>query len=165
MKKSGSDKESKVDHIVHAHDRSFKQAMANKQVAKEFFQTSLPKELAEKINWEVFDLQPGSHVDRRHKELIIDVLYRTEIEGHAAYLYLLVNHQSTVDKFMPFWTIQYTCNIIDKHLGTHGTIPLVVPLVVYHGKTPWNSSNNINDLVDADNLLVDKYFLKPFQLT
>lgn len=88
MSKKDSDKESKSDHIVHAHDRSFKQAMANKHVAKEFFQTSLPKELAEKIKWEVFDLQPGSHVDRRHKELIIDVLYRTEIEGHAAYLYL-----------------------------------------------------------------------------
>lgn len=159
-----SKKEKNADHIVHAHDRSFKQAMTNKNAAKEFFQSSLSKELAEKINWDVFELQSGSHVDRRHKELIVDVLYRTEIEGHSTYLYLLVNHQSTVDKFMPFWTIQYTCNIIDKHLEIHSTIPLVIPLVVYHGIQPWNCSTNINDLVDADKILVDKYFLKPFQL-
>lgn len=36
--------------------------------------------------------------------------------------------------------------------------------MVYHGPQSWNYSTNINDLVDADKALVDKYFLKPFQL-
>ena len=40
---------------------------------------------------------------------------------------------------MPFQILKYTCNIIDKHLKetTQSTIPLVVPLVLYHGKLPW----------------------------
>lgn len=67
---------------------------------------------------------------------------------------------------MPFRILKYVCNIIDQYLKDHNTnkIPLIYPLVVYHGQRPYPFSTDINDLIDAPKELVDRYFLKPFQL-
>ena len=67
---------------------------------------------------------------------------------------------------MPFRMLKYMCNIIDNHLKTHGSkkIPLIYPLVIYHGKRRYLFSTDLNDLVDAPPALIDRYFLKPFQL-
>src|SRR3990167_3710668 len=94
------------------------------------------------------------------------MLYKTVIEGHEAYLYLVVDHQSRPDELMPFRILKYVCNIIDQHINNTGSkrIPLILPLVVYHGKQPWLYSTDINDLVDAPKKLVETHFLKPFML-
>ena len=58
------------------------------------------------------------------------------------------------------------CNIIDHHLQTHDgkKIPLIYPLVIYHGKRKYPFSTDLSDLVDAPPSLIARYFLKPFQL-
>ncbi len=57
-----------------------------------------------------------------------------------------------------FWCLQH----LKKH--PEKSIPLVYPMVIYHGEKIYPYSTDINDLVDAPRELVDKYFLKPFQL-
>ena len=61
------------------------------------------------------------------------------------------------------------CNIIDHHLKVHDNksdkkIPLIYPLVIYHGKRKYPFSTNLSDLIDAPQSLIERYFLKPFQL-
>ena len=86
------------------------------------------------------------------------------MERKLIYIYYL-EHQSTPDPHMSFRVLQYTVNAIHEHLKHHKTtkIPLIYPLVVYHGR-PYQFITNINELVDAPKELVDRYFLKPFQL-
>ena len=52
------------------------------------------------------------------------------IEGHEAYIYLLLEHQSTPDRLMPFRMLKYICNIIDQHLKTHDTKIKKFPLFI-----------------------------------
>ena len=37
-------------------------------------------------------------------------------------------------------------------------------MVVYHAETAYPYSTDIKDIVDAPRILIDRYFLKPFQL-
>ena len=97
------------------------------------------------------------------KNLRLTSFFKTKIEGREAYLYLLLEHQSTPDKLMPFRLLKYMCNIIDHHLTTHGTkhdkiIPLIYPVVIYHGKRKYPFSNNLGDLIDALNLSLNVIF-------
>jgi predicted transposase/invertase (TIGR01784 family) len=153
-------------YVPHSHDRFFKASMANQQVAREFFEIHLPANLREVIDLDQLELKPGSYIDEARKESISDTLFKTSIQGHTAYLYLTVEHQSRPDRFMPFRMLKYTCNIIDNHLKETGeqTIPLVIPMVVYHGTDRWTYSTDIKDLIDAPQALIDAYFLKPFSL-
>jgi predicted transposase/invertase (TIGR01784 family) len=120
----------------------------------------------QRIDFGMFELQPRSHINEVNKEAIIDVLYKTLLDGKDAYLYLLVEHQRKPDKLMPFKMLKYTCNIIDAHLKKMNSkkIPLVYPIVVHQGKRPWPYSTHIQDLVEAPRELVESYFLKPFHL-
>lgn len=152
--------------ISNAHDQFFRTAMTDKRVARDFLMTWLPSTLCKSIDFNQLEIQPRSHINDVRKESAVDVLFKTLIEGHEAYIYLLLEHQSTPDQLMPFRMLKYMCNIIDHHLQTHGgkKIPLIYPLVIYHGKRKYPFSTDLNDLVDAPPSLVDRYFLKPFQL-
>ena len=151
--------------ILNPHDLFFRQAMQDKRVAIDFLKAYLPGDLCSRVDFNRLTLQPRSQINALRKESIVDVLFKTKIDDKEAYLYLLVEHQSSGDPLMSFRVLEYTVNAIREHLKTHQskTIPLVYPLVVYHGK-PYKFVTNINELVDGPAELVDKYFLKPFQL-
>jgi predicted transposase/invertase (TIGR01784 family) len=153
-------------HISKAHDHFFRKMMSDKEVAYTFFEAHLPKEVLAVIDLTALELQSSSYIDDMRKESIADLLFKTVVGGHTAYLYLLVDHQSRPDELMPFRLLKYLCNVIDQNLKETGSkrIPLILPIVVYHGRQPWNYSNAINDLVDAPRELVEEYFLKPFTL-
>jgi predicted transposase/invertase (TIGR01784 family) len=152
--------------ISFAHDQFFRTAMADKRVSRDFLMAWLPNALCQSIDFNQLEIQPRSHINDVRKESAVDVLFKTTVEGHDAYIYLLLEHQSTPDPLMPFRMLKYMCNIIDHHLQTHGgkKIPLIYPLVIYHGKRKYPFSTDLSDLIDAPPSLIERYFLKPFQL-
>lgn len=152
--------------VWYPHDQFFRTAMSDKRVAKEFLKAHLPKALSKAVDFDALVLEPRHYVSEVRQAAVVDVLFKTKLDGHESYVFLLLEHQSTPDKLMPFRMLKYMCNIIDEHLRKHKTakIPLIYPLVVYHGRRPYPFSTAIYDLVDAPKALVDAYFLKPFQL-
>lgn len=148
------------------HDRFFRKVMERPEVLNEFLETHLPRDLLNKINLKKIQRMPKSFITDLSKDLIADLICKVKIDKHDGYLVFLIEHQSTPDQLMPFRVLQYMCEIISKHLDNtkRKKIPLVVPLVVYNGKKTYKYSNDIKELVDAPKLLVESYFLKPFQL-
>ena len=134
--------------ISNAHDQFFRTAMADKRVARDFLMAWLPGELCQRMDFGQLEIQPRSHINDVRQESAVDVLFKTMIEGHEAYIYLLLEHQSTPDPLMPFRMLKYMCNIIDHHLKTHGgkKIPLIYPLVIYHGKRKYPFSTDLKRL-------------------
>lgn len=50
-------------------------------------------------------------------------------------MYALIEHQSTPDKLMAFRLLRYALAAMQRHLDAgHDTLPLVVPILFYHGK-------------------------------
>jgi len=152
--------------VVHAHDKFVRTVMAEPRVAREFFTLHLPMEIRQVTDLWNLQLQPRSHIDDMRNESTVDILYKTTIAGHEAYLYLLLEHQSTPDELMAFRMLKYTCDIIAQHLKTtkKKTIPLIYPMVIYHADRSYPYGTDIKDIVDAPRELVERYFLKPFQL-
>ena len=52
----------------------------------------------------------------------------------AGYIYALIEHQSSSDKLIAFRLMRYTLAAMQRHLDAgHDTLPLVVPILFYHG--------------------------------
>jgi predicted transposase/invertase (TIGR01784 family) len=151
--------------VTNPHDQFFRKAMEDKRVAIEFLKLYLPADLCAQIDFNVLSLQPRAHANAVRKESIVDVLFKTTLHTKEAYIYLLLEHQSSPDPLMSLRVMEYTMNVIREHVNIHktSTIPLIYPLVVYHGK-PYEFTTDIKALVDAPRELVDRYFLQPFQL-
>lgn len=151
-------------YITKGHDLFVKTVLSNQHLAKEFFTIHLPNDIRERIDLNHLKLQPNSYINDVRKETVADILYETKIADKNAYLYLLVEHQSSPDHMMAFRLLKYTCNVMDACLKKNQCIPLVYPLVIYHAPKKWSFSTDIKDLIEAPKELIEKYFLKPFQL-
>jgi predicted transposase/invertase (TIGR01784 family) len=148
------------------HDRLFKTALSDVRVAKEFFEQYLPDDIKQSLNLEKLKLCPKSFIDKDLQFSESDILYKTQIGNKTAFLYLLAEHQSSPDKLMPFRVIKYMAGIWTDYLkqNKEKKLPLIYPLVFYHGKEPYTDSKDIKDLISAPRALIDTILFKPFQL-
>jgi len=150
--------------LHHPHDSFFQKAMEDPKVARDFIRAHLPKETLAQINLKCLDLQPRVHHKKAGKQIASDIVYRTKIKDKSAYLYFAIEHQSSNDRTMAFRVLKYVIEIMDKAYRETGQYPLVIPLVVYHGKSRSTMKTDLRDLISAPRTLIDTYFLKPFRL-
>lgn len=164
--KSSKKRPSNDAKINSPHDRFFKTAMSDIRVAKAFFEHYLPASIRSEVDLNSLELCPNSYIDQTLDLSSSDVLYKVTIAGKTAFLYLLCEHQSSVDHFMPLRIWEYIVSIWRDHLKQtqSKTLPLVVPLVFYHGSRPYNGPQDIRDLIQAPQELIEKILFKPFHL-
>lgn len=155
-----------MDKIANPHDKYFRTSMRDFRVAKEFLKTYLPDAILEKIQWETLQQSSNHHLDKTLKENVSDVLYEVKFGNSPGYISILVEHQSTVDRLMPFRILQYCLNIMNDFLKKNpgNQLPLVVPIVFYTGKSPYHATTDIFQLFGEHEYLARNIFLKPFQL-
>lgn len=103
-------------------------------------QQYLPADILAITDLSTINLQKERYVDERLSAKITDILYRAKIKAREGYLYMLTEHQSTADKMMAFRLLDYTCQIMRHHVEDLGNseLPVVVPLVFYHGKEKYS---------------------------
>jgi predicted transposase/invertase (TIGR01784 family) len=113
----------------------------------------LPAPLAERLD--LANLRPvnGSFVDEELKHRHCDVLMRTRLNGREAFVYVLIEHQSSPDRMMPLRMMRYLMRIWDRHLEQNPKakrLPMIVPLVVYQGSRRWTHPVELSELLDVD---------------
>ncbi|MFO0715104.1 MAG: Rpn family recombination-promoting nuclease/putative transposase [Sandaracinus sp.] len=130
------------------HDALFKAVFSLPEHAEAELRAVLPARLARRIDWSTLALAGGSFVDEALKERHSDLLYSVHIEGRPLLLYLLFEHQSTVDEGMAFRLLRYMVRIWERELGERPTegLPLVVPIVVSHAPGGWTAPRRFEEL-------------------
>jgi len=149
------------------HDKFFKSAMADMRVAREFFEHHLPECILKTADFSTLQLQPNSYIDPQLNLTSSDILYKIKIAGNEGYFYLLCEHQSSSDPLMPFRLWQYKINIWAdylKHNPNAKKLPLIVPLVFYHGKYRYKGSRDLKDIIEAPKSIIEEVLFKPFRL-
>jgi predicted transposase/invertase (TIGR01784 family) len=128
---------SKKSHLS-LHDKFFKVSMQDVRIAQDFFKAHLPPLIQEKLDWGSLCLQSGSFIDDDYSSSYTDVLYRATLSGESSYFYVLSEHQSTPDRWMPLRLWSYLCRIWERCLKQSGKrlkkLPLIYPVVLYHGR-------------------------------
>ncbi|WP_425361265.1 Rpn family recombination-promoting nuclease/putative transposase [Candidatus Tisiphia endosymbiont of Ceraclea dissimilis] len=137
------------------HDKIFRKSMENPIVAQEFLATHLPKDVLALIDSTSLKLEKDSFIESDLSETISDVLFSVKFNDQDGYIFLLLEHQSTVDKMMAFRLFKYMINICDLYLTTNPkakSLPLIYPLILYNGKKKYNAPLNIWNLFSHPDL-------------
>jgi len=155
--------------IVSPHDKMVKAALKNIEVAREYFQHYLPKEVLNAINLNILERCPTTHINKFLKSSESDVIYKTEIlgSGEECYIYLANEHQSTDTVFMPLRVLEYNVSIWQHHKDQNPKskkLPLIINVVYYTGQKPYQNSTDFRDLLAAPKELIDAFWSKPFIL-
>ncbi|MCC6875748.1 MAG: Rpn family recombination-promoting nuclease/putative transposase [Sandaracinaceae bacterium] len=133
------------------HDVLVKKTLANPQHAEGELRAILPAKLAVLVDWSTLKTERGSFVDPEAREWHTDLLFSAKLAGREALLYLLFEHQSTVDAWMPLRMLTYMARIwTERREAGVGRLPVIVPLVLHHSESGWTASRRFVDLLDAD---------------
>jgi predicted transposase/invertase (TIGR01784 family) len=149
------------------HDRFTRSLMTNPKVAEEFFKTNLPEHIKNAIDFSSLELRKESFIDDNLKLQIADLLYLVQFNGRPGFLYVLLEHASTDDRFLPFRMHKYVTAIMDHHLKKkdNKTLPLVYPIILYTGKKPYAYSMDLFDLFsEKERDLAKEIFTSPYHL-
>lgn len=150
-------KDSKIK-IQNPHDKFFKETFSNPGVARDFIENYLPEPILKIIDLNELEIQSGSHVDEELSEVFSDMLFMTKINQRDGYLYFLFEHKSYPDRMVALQLLTYMVRIwnqkVNRENDTH--IPVIIPLVIYHGKTQWKIAPILSDLILNFDMLPDE---------
>ena len=117
------------------HDSFAKKALSKLAVAKDLLKAHLSPELVRRIDWNTLRITNKSYVTEQLNQLHSDVVYSCQVGGKKAYIYTLIEHQSTADPMMPFRILQYNVLLMEEHLAQgHKQLPIVINLCLYSGQ-------------------------------
>ena len=121
------------------HDAVFKKFLGHPDTARDFLDTYLPSSLHELCDLDTLKLEPGSFIEEDLRACYSDVLWSVNTTEGDGYIYVVIEHQSTPDAHMAFRLMRYAVAAMQKHLDAgHQQLPLVVPMLFYHGaKSPY----------------------------
>lgn len=142
--------------LKNSHDKFFKETFSNVAVTKDFFTNYLPETVMKHIDMFTLEPQKDSFINNELEETFSDLLFKANIAGREGYLYLLFEHKSYPDKGIAFQVLRYMVEIweakMDKEMGR---LPIVIPLVIYHGKPDWRIPSSLGMMLSGYEELSD----------
>ncbi len=121
------------------HDKYFRAVLSNVEIAKDFVKAFVPKEVIDALEMEYFEQVTDSFIDQDLQSSISDIIYRTRFKDmeQDVFVSLLFEHKSYCDVETIFQLHRYLPNIWEHQVRQGAKRPLVIPLVIYHGKGKW----------------------------
>jgi predicted transposase/invertase (TIGR01784 family) len=173
------------------HDELFKKVMSEPVAAREFLEHYLPVSFKNKIDLNSVKIEKESFVTGDLRKRLSDVVYSVSlqndniedsatdnVENDKAYVYVLIEHQSSSDYWIAFRLWQYMLLLCERHKDANknksngaaekdNKLPLICPIVVYANDKPYNAPRNFWELFEdgktAKELMGDEYLLVDLQ--
>ena len=125
----------KARRINNEHDKIFRTVLDKKTDVSKF----LNKFLRLNIKIEELEKYNSSYIDPKFKNKEADIVYRIKDKN----IFLLIEHQTKIDKKMPIRLLEYSAAIIESAIEDtkYKPKPRVIPIVLYTGKIKWKIEN------------------------
>jgi predicted transposase YdaD len=127
----------------HSARRFFRQTLQRPGVAAEFLRLYLPEGIVARLDLRRVTLEEGAFVDEKLRRHFSDMLYRVGVKGGGdAFVFFLLEHKSAPDERV-VQLLRYMALAWDR---LPLPLPLIIPVVVYHGAAPWRVSRRLSGL-------------------
>lgn len=128
-----------AEDIHQPHDMMVHTVLRDVTEATSFLQAHLPQDVSQGPNWSTLTLREGSFVDEELRGSEADFLYEIQhVSGEeTVWLYMLVEHQSTPDRWIRLRLLKYCCRIWEQSFRDQPdqrALRAIVPLVFYQGE-------------------------------
>ncbi|MCX4030290.1 Rpn family recombination-promoting nuclease/putative transposase [Endozoicomonas sp. SM1973] len=139
-----------------SHDHAYKQFFSHPDMVKDLLQGFVHEHWIVDIDFSTLERVNGSYIADDLRERANDLIWRVKFKNKEEwlYLYLLLEFQSSIDRFMAvrlmtYVGLLYQDLIKSKQLPTPGKLPPVFPIVLYNGERRWKASTQLSDLIQS----------------
>lgn len=124
--------------INHIHDKTFRKILDDKKEFTIFINKIF--NLEEKLEEKDIEKYNRKFVSVNYINQESDVIYKLKNKE----IFILVEHQTKIDKKMPIRILKYELEIIRSRMDENNRLefPIIIPIVLYTGKQRWNAKIN-----------------------
>lgn len=146
----------------HPHDAGYKLLFSHPALVKDLLTGFVKQDWVWEIDFATLEPVNISFVTEDLRERYDDKIWRVRFRDKCLYLYLLLEFQSSDDYFMAVRIMTYIGLLYQDIIRSQGlkkgdTLPPVVPMVIYNGKTAWKSSCEIRELINPVHQSLEKF--------
>ena len=134
------------------HDSSYKALFSTPELVRDLIMGFVPDEWLHSLDYTTLERVPGSYVTEDFHTRADDIVWRVKVGGEWVYLYLLIEFQSSVDKYMALRMMVYQGLLYQdlikrgEVLGD-GRLPPILPMVLYNGSARWTAVTDVAELI------------------
>ena len=137
------------------HDLSYRLFFTHRRMIQDLLREIVGERWVERIDVGSGERVDASFVSPRHENRESDVIWRFRRKdgGEPVYVYVLLELQSDVQRFMAVRLMAYVALLYQDllkrgELTPDGRLPLVIPLVIYNGEAGWWAPQELSELIE-----------------
>jgi hypothetical protein len=138
------------------HDALVRAIFGQPQHAASELRAVLPSAVLAELRLETLSPVEGSFIDEGLRASSADLLFTVSLrDGGSSFVYVLFEHQSTLDERMPLRLLRYQARIWERHAAEHPDeprIPPIVAMLLHHGPKPWPWPPSFSSVLAVDEL-------------
>jgi predicted transposase YdaD len=136
------------------HDEGYKLLFSHASLVADVLRGFIKEDWVKEVDFESLERVEGSYVSEKLRRRESDMLWKVKWRGRSLYVYILLEFQTRVDRFMAvrlmgYLALLYQDLIRQKALTRSGKLPPVFLLVLYNGKRRWLSALDVADLIES----------------
>ncbi len=131
------------------YDQGYRSLLFQPAIMLQFLQRFVGGAWTKKLRTEDITIENGTFFIDHAKTRMADIVCKITQKDHTGdvAIYVLLEHQSGVDKDMPFRMLEYT-HLLCRNIRSSGTIPddcelVFLPIVFYNGEQRWKVPGNV----------------------
>ena len=139
------------NNITNSHDKLFKAVYSNKLNAVSFLENYLPEKILKVTDLDSLELCKDSFIEKNLQEFYSDMLYKVNFKTQPGFIYFLFEHKSYPDNLIHLQLLEYMLKIwkLELKQKKDSKLPVIIPLVLYHGKQKWKVKTNLSSVLDC----------------
>jgi len=144
------------------HDSSYKLLYSHVAMVSDLLQGFIPGTWVDELDLTTLEKCNGSYVSDDLRDRADDLIWRVRWGRDWLYVYLLLEFQSSIDRWMAvriqtYLGLLYQDLIRTRQLSTAGRLPPVLSIVPYNGADPWNAARTLDDLIESAPSVLREY--------
>jgi predicted transposase/invertase (TIGR01784 family) len=139
------------------HDSGYKKLFSNHEFVRQLLTGFVNEEWITNIEYSTLERIDKSFVSDEFAERESDLIYKAKYAGRDLYIFILLEFQSTVDRFMSLRMLRYIAELYEDLVKNHKLkiLPAVFPVLLYNGEKRWTAPEELSILIESS--IPEKY--------
>ena len=142
-------------------DRGYRKLFSHPDMVRDLLTGFVKEDWVKELDLSTLERQNGSYISDDLREREDDSVWRVRFRDRWLYVYMLLEFQSSVDRFMAVRMMTYVGllyqDLVQRRQLVEGRLPPVVPIVLHAGDEPWGAATDVADLVCDAPLGLDRW--------
>ena len=138
------------------HDSLFRFAFEDEEQARILLRALLMSDarycaIAARMDWARLQRIDDQFADAADRPFATDLWFSAPIGDSHVLIHVILDHKSSPDAMSAWQVTRYTVRSVEsvhRTMGRPPRLPIVLPMIVYHGDEPWTPARNVRDLFD-----------------